>query len=193
MLTSPECRARAEHYTSIRQQKSRRGHGIVAIRVSIGLMVVHYLSSTAIHTNDRQECSPPSWEGASLLILAILTQAHLVPISGKPEIGGRAPQDDGRWWVPRAWHRLSTLLPRRNKEATLPNHSKERDEAEARFKRAQKAIDDAKEAKAHYESEARAVREKTARLKALRLAKEAADLATQGDTKPITSKTTPSI
>jgi hypothetical protein len=28
--------------------------------------------------------------------LAILTQAHLVPISGKPEIGGRAPQDDGR-------------------------------------------------------------------------------------------------
>jgi hypothetical protein len=75
----------------------------------------------------------------------------------------------------------------------LPNHSKERDEAEARFKRAQKAIVDAKEAKAHYESEARAVREKTARLKALRLAKEAADLATQGDTKPITSKTTPSI
>jgi len=48
MLTSPECRARAEHYTSIRQQESRRGHGIVAIRVSIGLMVVHYLSSTAI-------------------------------------------------------------------------------------------------------------------------------------------------
>jgi hypothetical protein len=75
----------------------------------------------------------------------------------------------------------------------LPNHSKERDEAETRFKRAQKAIDDAKEAKAHYESGARAVREKTARLKALRLAKEAADLATQGDTKPITSKTTPSI
>ena len=57
----------------------------------------------------------------------------------------------------------------------MPNHSKERDEAEARFKRAQKAIHDAKEAKAHYESEARAVREKTARLKALRLAKEAAE------------------
>ncbi|MGE5777689.1 MAG: hypothetical protein ACM30D_00075 [Hyphomicrobiales bacterium] len=75
----------------------------------------------------------------------------------------------------------------------MPNHSKERDEAEAQFKRAQKAIHDAKEAKAHYESEARAVREKTARLKALRLAKEATDLATQADTKPITSKTTPSI
>jgi hypothetical protein len=75
----------------------------------------------------------------------------------------------------------------------LPNHSKERDEAEAQFKRAQKAIHYAKEAKAHYESEARAVREKTARLKALRLAKEATDLAAQADTKPITSKTTPSI
>ena len=75
----------------------------------------------------------------------------------------------------------------------MPNHSKERDEAEARFKRAQKAIHDAKEAKAHYESEARAVREKTARLKALRLAKEAADLEARVDKKPIASKTTPSI
>ena len=28
---------------------------------------------------------------------------------------------------------------RRNKEATLPDHSKERDQAEARFKKAQKA------------------------------------------------------
>jgi hypothetical protein len=52
----------------------------------------------------------------------------------------------------------------------LPNHSKERDEAEARFKKAQKATQEAKEARAHYESEARAVREKTARLKAIRLA-----------------------
>ena len=75
----------------------------------------------------------------------------------------------------------------------MPNHSKERDQAEARFKKAQKATQDAKEARAAYESEARAVREKTARLKALRLAKEATDLATQADTKPITSKTTPSI
>jgi hypothetical protein len=31
-----------EKHTSIRQQKSRRGHAIVAIRVSIGLMMVHY-------------------------------------------------------------------------------------------------------------------------------------------------------
>ena len=46
------------------------------------------------------------------------------------------------------------------KEATLPNHSKERDQAEARFKRAQKATQDANEARARYESEARAVRDK---------------------------------
>ncbi len=49
---SSHCR---EEHTSIRQQESRRGHAIVAIRVSIGLMVVHYFivdcdisSSTAI-------------------------------------------------------------------------------------------------------------------------------------------------
>jgi len=81
----------------------------------------------------------------------------------------------------------------RNKEATLPDHSKERDQADARFKKAQKATQDAKEARAHYDSEAQAVREKTARLKAIRLAKEATDLETRVDKKPITSKTTPSI
>jgi hypothetical protein len=66
----------------------------------------------------------------------------------------------------------------------LPDHSAERTRAEARFKRAQKATQDAKEAWAHYESEARAVREKTARLKALRLAKDAADLQ-RGGKKPV--------
>jgi hypothetical protein len=72
----------------------------------------------------------------------------------------------------------------------LPSDSKERDQAEARFKKAQKAIHDAKEARAHYESEARAMREKTARLKALRLAKEATELEQRTDRNPITSKTT---
>lgn len=57
----------------------------------------------------------------------------------------------------------------------MPDHSKAREQAEARLKKARKAVHDAKEARAHYESEARAVREKTARLKALRLAKEAAE------------------
>jgi hypothetical protein len=73
----------------------------------------------------------------------------------------------------------------------LPNRSKERDQAETRFKKAQKATQDAKEARADYESEARTVREKTARLKALRLAKEAADLKTRVDKKPIASKKRP--
>jgi hypothetical protein len=53
----------------------------------------------------------------------------------------------------------------------MPNHSKERDEAEARFKRAQKATQDPTEARAPYEAEAWAVREKTTKLKALRLAR----------------------
>jgi hypothetical protein len=59
----------------------------------------------------------------------------------------------------------------------LPSHSKERDQAEARFQKAQKAAHDAREARSQYEADARAMREKTVRLKALRLAKEAADLA----------------
>jgi hypothetical protein len=75
----------------------------------------------------------------------------------------------------------------------LPNHSKARSEAEARFTKVQKATQDPKEAGAPYESEARAVREKTARLKALRLAKEETDLGTRDDKKPITLKTTTSI
>jgi hypothetical protein len=93
-------------------------------------------------------------------------------------------------WPNAIHHGLSGHLPRRNKEATLPDHSKERDQAEARFKKAQKATQDAKEARAHYESEAQAVREKTARLKALRLAKEAADLETRVDETPRASKAT---
>jgi hypothetical protein len=76
------------------------------------------------------------------------------------------------------------------KETTLPNHSREHDRAEARFK---KAIHDANEARARYESDAQAVREKTAKLKALRLAKEAADLETRVDTRPRASKATPSV
>ena len=72
----------------------------------------------------------------------------------------------------------------------MPDHSKERDQAEARFKKAQKATQDAKEARAQYESEASAVREKTAKLRALRLAKEAADLETRVEKEPRASKAT---
>lgn len=75
----------------------------------------------------------------------------------------------------------------------MADQSKERDEAEARFKKAQKAAHDAREARAQYEAEAKATREKTARLKALRLAKEATDLAAQADKKPAAAKRTRSI
>ncbi|KAB2866089.1 MAG: hypothetical protein F9K43_16385 [Bauldia sp.] len=50
-------------------------------------------------------------------------------------------------------------------------------EAEARYARAQKRVHEAATAHTEAEAEARRVNEKTARLKALRLAKEAADLA----------------
>ena len=69
----------------------------------------------------------------------------------------------------------------------MSSHSKERDQAEARFQKAQKAAQDAKAARGQYEADAQAMREKTARLRALRLAKEAADLAAPAD-KPATKK-----
>jgi hypothetical protein len=74
----------------------------------------------------------------------------------------------------------------------LPDHSKERDEAESRFKQAQKAAQDAKDARAQYEADARATREKTARLRALRLAKEATDPPAPAGKKPAAAKRTPS-
>jgi hypothetical protein len=70
----------------------------------------------------------------------------------------------------------------------LPEHSNERDQAEAKFKKVQKATHDAKEARAQYENDARAVREKTAKLRALRLAKEAADAQAEADNDPLAAK-----
>ena len=71
-------------------------------------------------------------------------------------------------------------IPLTKKETTLANNSKETRDREAA------------QAKALYEADAQAVREKTARLKALRLAKEAADLET-GVTakKPVIAKDAP--
>jgi hypothetical protein len=67
--------------------------------------------------------------------------------------------------------------PTLRKEMTLANDQKKAQErAEATFKKEQRARDGAK-AMADYEAAGVAMREKTARLKALRLAKEAADLA----------------
>jgi hypothetical protein len=73
----------------------------------------------------------------------------------------------------------------------LPDHSNEHEQAEAKFKKAQKAIHNAKEARAQYENDARAIREKTARLRALRLAKEAADAQAEANKKPVAAKPMP--
>jgi translation initiation factor IF-3 len=71
----------------------------------------------------------------------------------------------------------------------LADHSKEaRDRAEARFERMKKATQEGQKAKAHYEAEGRAVREKTARLRLLRLAKEAADAAQAASEPPKVKK-----
>jgi hypothetical protein len=57
-------------------------------------------------------------------------------------------------------------------ETFIVNSEQARQQAEKRFKQEERALDGRK-AMAEYEAEARAIREKTARLKALRLAKEA--------------------
>jgi hypothetical protein len=57
----------------------------------------------------------------------------------------------------------------------VPNTPTRRDEAEARFTRAQKAAEDGKKAMKEHEAEAARINANTARLRALRLAKEAAD------------------
>jgi hypothetical protein len=67
------------------------------------------------------------------------------------------------------------------------NFNQARRRAEASFKKDEWARDRAK-ALIEYEREARAVREKTARLRALRLAKEAAEKEAKLTKKPLTSK-----
>jgi hypothetical protein len=62
------------------------------------------------------------------------------------------------------------------KEETLADNTRERARAEAQFKKTQKQTEGGG-AKAAYVTEADAVRAKTARLRELRLAKEAADKA----------------
>jgi hypothetical protein len=57
----------------------------------------------------------------------------------------------------------------------VPTAEKGREEAEARFARAQKAAEDGRKAMKEHEAETARVDANTARLRALRLAKEAAD------------------
>jgi hypothetical protein len=68
----------------------------------------------------------------------------------------------------------------------LTDHSTQtRDRAEAKFKKIERAQDGVK-ARTEYEAEAVAVRARTAQLRALRLAKEAADGAIEVKKKPVT-------
>jgi hypothetical protein len=72
---------------------------------------------------------------------------------------------------------------------TNPKENQER--AQAQFHKALKRTHDAKQAVSRYEADARAVIEKTAKLRALRLAKEAAD-AKDAPEKRVRRKTKPS-
>jgi len=76
------------------------------------------------------------------------------------------------------------------KEVLLATNSKEaRDRAEARFTSKEQRARDGARAMAEYEAAAVALRKKTARLKALRLAKEAAELEAQVKPEPVIPET----
>jgi hypothetical protein len=73
------------------------------------------------------------------------------------------------------------VIGRRKGRPILANNSKEaRDRAEASFKKQEQRAREGAKAMADYEAEGRAMREKTARLKSLRMARQAA-----GDTVPV--------
>ena len=69
----------------------------------------------------------------------------------------------------------------------MADHSK-KDQADAQFKKLQRA-EDGKKAMSEYESELAAIRTKTARLRALRLARDAAELAVVPAPVVVTKKT----
>jgi hypothetical protein len=76
-----------------------------------------------------------------------------------------------------------------DKETTLANNSKEaRDRAEASFKKQEQRAREGAKAMADYEAEGRAMREKTARLKSLRMAKQAAGKEVVAESEPATSR-----
>ena len=68
----------------------------------------------------------------------------------------------------------------------LANRSDARDRAEAQFDKTQKPKDVGEKALSEYEKEGQVVREKTARLRSVRVAKEAADLDAEARDKPNT-------
>jgi hypothetical protein len=66
----------------------------------------------------------------------------------------------------------------------LANSKEDRDRAEAQFHKTLKATWGRKQAPTQYEAEARLARDKTSRLKSLRLAKEAAESKTEVEPVP---------
>ena len=70
----------------------------------------------------------------------------------------------------------------------MANNSKEtRDRAEASFKKQEQRAREGAKAMADYEAEGRAMREKTARLKSLRMAKQAAGKTVVEESAPVAS------
>jgi len=73
-------------------------------------------------------------------------------------------------------------------EVILSTRSKQtRERAEASFQKKQEQAREGEKAMMEYEAAARAVLKKTARLRALRLAKEAAEAAAKINSKPLTA------
>jgi hypothetical protein len=71
----------------------------------------------------------------------------------------------------------------------MADSSKEaRERADARFRKAQKTAQEGERARQAYEAQAQATREKTARLRALRLEKEAAEAGTKTRKAPAASR-----
>ena len=70
----------------------------------------------------------------------------------------------------------------------MANSKGNQERAEAQFHKTLKKTHDAKQAVSQYEADARAVAEKTVRLRALRLAKEAADAKDAAEQKPAGKK-----
>lgn len=66
----------------------------------------------------------------------------------------------------------------------MPNPKEGQERAEAQFHKTLKKTHEAKQAMSQYEADARAVNEKTARLRALRIAKETAEAKAAAESKP---------
>ena len=72
-------------------------------------------------------------------------------------------------------------VPLTEREPTLANSREDRDRAEAKFRKTLKAAWGGKQATSQYEVEARLARDKTSRLKSLRLARAAAEVKTEDE------------